>query len=262
MGNVEPWLMQAARQRIGDFADQMRTVADVSVAVPNLDWTVADLAQHVAGLPWHFEDLHKGGEGFDAPNDWAAWGDWRRAHIAKTGPEALADVIEAEFDVLFDSLDEGDNPRWFYGFATAPATVAAMVVNEGIMHGRDLAGVTGAAAPSFTKQEAQAVAEATMISIHVFLDPDKLEAQPDGVYHVGFRGGKDFSWIKRGDTLTVTEGRPAKADAHMSADPAMFMLSSMGRVGQVRAALSGKVVTYGRKPWRFLGLTNTIADGV
>jgi hypothetical protein len=42
----------------------------------------------------------------------------------------------------------------------------------------------------------------------------------------------------------------------------MFMLSSLGRVSQVKAALSGKMVTYGRKPWRFVGLGNVVADGL
>lgn len=81
MGNVEPWLMEAARQRVADFARELRTVADPSVKVPNLEWTVVELGQHFAGLPWHFQELHGSGEGFDAPDDWAAWGDGRRAHI-------------------------------------------------------------------------------------------------------------------------------------------------------------------------------------
>ena len=262
MSNVESWLLKAARKRVADFAGQLAAVSDTSVRVPNLTWSVAELGQHVAGLAWHFQDLHDAGEGFEQPADWTAWGDGRRAHVTETEAGALANRIEAEFAALFEQLEHGPDPRWFYGFATSPSTVAAMIVNECVMHGRDLAGVTDATPPVLTTREAHAVAHATMISMHVFVDPTKADAQPDGVYHVKFRGGKDYTWTKQGPELLVTEGRPAKADARLNADPAMFMMSSMGRVGQIRAGLSGKVISYGRKPWRFLGLTNVVADGV
>jgi len=259
---VEPWLLEAAQRRAKGFADQLRTVADGSAPVPNLEWTVTDLAQHVAGLPWHFRDLHEAGEGFDTPDDWAAWSDGRRAHVTETDPHALADLIEREFASIISELENGPNPRWFYGFQTSPETIAAMLVNEGVMHGRDLAGVSGSPLPRLDEREAHAAVNATMLVTPVFIDPDKAAKQPDGVYHFKFRGGKDFTYTKQSGELLVTEGKPAKADAHLNADAAMFMLSSLGRVSDAKAALSGKVVTYGRKPWRFLGLGKMVADGV
>lgn len=39
-------------------------------------------------------------------------------------------------------------------------------------------------------------------------------------------------------------------------------MASLGRISQVRAGLSGKMITYGRKPWRFLGLGKIASDGV
>ncbi len=259
---VEPWLLDAVDRRSKAFADQLRTVADSSTPVPGMAWTVADLGQHFAGLPWHFRELHEAGEGFDRPDDWAAWGDSRRAHITETDPEVLADLVESEYASIIAELRDGPDTRWFYGFATSPATVAAMMVNEGVMHGRDLAGVTGAQPPTLEANEAHAAANATMLSSHIFVDPDKAAQQPDGVYHIKFRGGKDFTWTKQGGELIVTEGKPPKADAHLNTDAGMFMMSSLGRIGQVKAALSGKMTSYGRKPWRFLGLSKIVADGV
>ncbi len=114
------------------------------------------------------------------------------------------------------------------------------MLNEAAMHGLDLALVTGGPVPKLDRREANAVCDATMAIAHVFVDPVKLAAQPDGVYHIKFRGGKDYTWTKRGSELIATEGKPPKADAHLNTDPAMCMLSSLGRIGQAKAALSGK----------------------
>lgn len=259
---VDQWLLDAARTRVANFAADLKKVRDPSTRVPNLEWTVAELGQHVAGLPWHFRDLHDDGPDFERPNDWAAWSATRRAHVTTDDLHDLATLMVDEFDALFTDLAEGDNPRWFYGSQTSPATVAAMSLNEAIMHGRDLAAVTGSTPPMHDTREAHAVAEATVLNTSVFIDPDKAATQPDGVYHVQFRGGKSYTFTKAGRELIVTEGKPPKADAHLSTDPAMFMLSSMGRVGKVRAALSGKIFSYGRKPWRLLGLEKMVAAGV
>jgi hypothetical protein len=53
----------------------------------------------------------------------------------------------------------------------------------------------------------------------------------------------------RDGALDVSEERQGRVDCHLSADPWSFMLVSYGRVGQWNAALRGKVVTWGRRPW-------------
>ncbi len=70
------------------------------------------------------------------------------------------------------------------------------------------------------------------------------------------------TWTKEGGELRISEGKPARPDAKMKADPVMFLLSSLGRVSQARAALSGKMRVSGRRPWRFLGLSKIVVDGV
>ena len=122
--------------------------------------------------------------------------------------------------------------------------------------------VTGVQALEHTSAEARAAVDAIMRTTPVFIDAGKARAQPDGVYHVRFKGGQSYTWTKAGPVLEVTVGKPAKADAHLVADPTMFLLSSLGRVSQVRAGLSGKMVAYGRKPWRFLGLGKIAVEGV
>jgi len=263
---AEPWLIDAVRARAAEFATQLRTrPAEVTGAtpLPGFDWTVADIAQHVACLPKFWGSISEQGDSFETPSDFAAFSDQARAHITETDPVALADLIEAEFATLADELSDPSAPtRVLYRQPVSTHQLGGLAVSELVVHGRDLATVTKATAPSFTRAEANAAVDGLMAVTPAFVDPDKARKQPDGVYHLSFRGGRDYTWTKSGPTLAVDEGRPPKADAHLLADPAMFILSAQGRIGQVRAGLSGKMMSYGRRPWRFLGLGTLTVDGV
>jgi hypothetical protein len=63
-------------------------------------------------------------------------------------------------------------------------------------------------------------------------------------------------------TLTVGLGKPARADCHLIADPATYLLLSLERTSQIKAALTGKMIGYGRKPWLFNRLAMAKVDGV
>jgi len=216
----------------------------------------------VASLPGFWQGIHDAGGHFDRPDDFAAFSDAGRAEITITDASELADLIESVFADYIAELKTHDGKLWLYGAETTPAKMCGLIINETVLHGRDLAVVTGAEAPMYTQDEANLAVGAMMDTTPFFIDEDKARAQPDGVYRGKFRGGKDFTWTKRGDQLIIDEGAPAKADAHLNADPATFLLASLGRIGQVRAALSGKMISYGRKPWRFLGLGTMAVDGV
>ena len=41
-----------------------------------------------------------------------------------------------------------------------------------------------------------------------------------------------------------------------------FVAASLGRINPVVAGLTGRIVAYGRKPWRLARLGNAVVDGV
>ncbi len=258
------WLAADVRRALGAFVAQLRSGVEGATKVPNLDWTVSELGAHVASLPGFYDVQHEAGDHFEQPDDFDAMSTSARAHITETEVEAVADRLEAEYGRFFKEY--GDLPaqtqRCFYGRRTNLLSLCAMFVNELILHGRDLAAVTGAEMPKLNRQQANAIADATMIITPSFVDRDKARQQPNGVYGVSFRGGSDYTWTLSDGDLIITEGKPAKADARLNADPVTFMMTSMGRMSDARAALSGGMVAYGRKPWRFLGLGTITADGV
>ena len=137
----------------------------------------------------------------------------------------------------------------------------AMMLSELVLHGRDLAMVTGAAKPELTRQQTNAIIDAISVTTPQFVDPTKARALPDGVYHLHFRGGRDFTWRLQDGSLSITRGEPSRPDARLNADPVTFLMSSLGRISDLRAGITGGIVSYGRKPWRFLALGNIVADG-
>lgn len=260
---VAPWLLDAARARVGEFADQLRSGVDGDRPVPNLVWSVSELGQHVACLPAFWSELHEGGDTFDLPDDFAAYSDHQRiSRITETDPATLADVIEHEMEAYLQRLAAGDIDPWLYGRQTTPSNMCGSMIEECVLHGRDLAAVTGVTPPTLTPREALVIVEAMMIITSPFVDPAKASAQPDGVYHVSFRGGRDFTWTKSGDALEIVPGRPSKPDARLNADPVAFVMTSLGRMSNARAGLTGKIVAHGRRPWRFVGLGGIAVDGV
>lgn len=261
MVKAEEWLIESARERASEFGDHLRK-AKPSDAIPNLNWSVADLGQHLACLPSYWRS--RNAEGVDAtqPSDFAGFSDSARAHITSQDVDELAALIETEFGAFLDELTEWNDVFWIFGTPVSASQLAAIAINEFIVHGRDLAAATGQPLPRHTSQEALAAAEATLVMAPAFVDATKAKSQPDGVYHVRFRGGGDWTWEKRGGELLVGQGKPPKVDAHLFADPEAFVLSSLGRIGQITPALTGKTIAYGRKPWRLLGLGKIVADGV
>lgn len=260
--NASASLAKAVLERSGAFADQLRHVADGDTPVPNLDWSVTELGRHVAGLPQFWTGQHAAGAIFERPTDFAAFSQAMQGYVHESEPAAIADRLEVEFGAFVDRMRADPQQRWLYGIRVNPADLFGLGLNELILHGRDLAAVTSGRAPQHTNVEALAAVDALMRTTPVFVDEAKALAQPDGVYHVRFRGGQSYTWTKAGPNLEITLGKPVKADATLVADPTTFLLSALGRISQVRAGLSGKMVSYGRKPWRFLGLANIAVEGV
>lgn len=254
------WLRGEVRAAASAFADQLRSVGDTSVQVPNLDWSVADLGRHVASLPQLYRDQNRIGPGFEPPDDWAAFSAAARAHITTSDGGELADLIVGEAETLL-TADDPTESRQLYGCETTVGNTAAGMLTECILHGQDLGRLSGHR-PKLGQRQALAGLEQQMALTPVFVDADKA-AKLAGTYGLRFRGGPDFTYqIDETGRLTVERGWPDRADARLNADPAAFIASSLGRISPVVAALTGRIVAYGRKPWRLAQLGNAVVEGV
>ena len=256
------WLTAEVRRAATAFGNQLRTVGDSNTKVPNLDWTVAELAAHLICLP----DVYRSQAGLDgafvAPDDWAAFSIASRAHITETDTARLADQLDEVLNGWIAELDpDGGGPRLLYGQVTTGKNITAGILTELLLHGMDLAAITGATV-TMTREHAVAALPAMMALVPAFIDPAAAR-RCEGVYHLRFRGGPEYAYRVDGDGhLTVADGKPDKADVHLIADPVTFMKLSLGRTGQIKAALTGKVMAYGRKPWLLAWLEAAKVPGV
>lgn len=246
---------------------------DGATGVPGLDWTVAELTAHIASLPRLYRSQHRLGEGFERPADFARFSAEQRSHIDTGDLAVVADHLRSEVTGLLvelDALDAAggdgriggvDAPRWQYGQPTTARNWAAAILSELVIHGQDLAGLTGNP-PRLTRDQANAVLPAMFAVAPAFTDPEKAR-RAAGVYHMHFRGGAD--WIYRigeaGD-LTVERGRPDRPDARLDADPAVFVLVALGRRNPNLAALRGQMIAWGRRPWKMIAAGDITVAGV
>ncbi|MGB5760302.1 MAG: SCP2 sterol-binding domain-containing protein [Acidimicrobiales bacterium] len=254
------WLRAEVRAAARLFGEQLRSLPDTSVQVPNLEWSVAELGRHLASLPHLYREQHRVGTSFESPTDWRQFSATARAHITTNDGAELARLIAVEVETLLVPPDP-DERRMLYGCETTVANTAAGMMTECILHGQDLGRLTGHK-PRLERRHALAGLEQQMALTPVFINPDKA-AGLAGVYGLRFRGGSDFTYrIDELGKLAVERGWPGRADARLNADPATFLAASLGRVNPVAAALTGKIIAYGRKPWRMAQLGNAVVDGV
>lgn len=254
------WLRREVRTAAAGFAEQLRAVSDTSDKVPNLEWSIADLGAHLSSLPRLYREQDRLGASFEAPTDWSAFSVEARSHVTTTDAEELAVHLIEEAETLL-APDDPNELRMLYGRETNVFNTAAGMLTECILHGQDLGRLTGHK-PVLTKRHALAGLEQQMALTPVFVDPVKA-AKLAGTYGLRFRDGPDFTYrIDRDGQFVIDRAWPDQADARLNADPAAFLAAGLGRINPLVAGLTGKIVAYGRKPWRMAQLGNIVVDGV
>jgi hypothetical protein len=240
-------------------------------AMATADWSVADTAAHVAVIAAMYTRILR----FAEPAFPAIQGD-----VLATSVDTVADV-NARALALFPERDQaalvarlrhdiGDilavtehadpaTPVTWLGDSKLPiAGVLAHLVNELQIHGRDIAGATGA---PWAVRPADAA---------LFFDVFFVELIRHGVGHlldnderprgrriaVGFRSHHTTPVVivlQHGQVTVEEWGGPT--DVRIFFDPPAFNLMMFHRISKARAALTGSVVVRGPRPWllpRFL----------
>jgi hypothetical protein len=70
-----------------------------------------------------------------------------------------------------------------------------------------------------------------------------------GAYEIRLRGDGRVVFAFDDGTLRIDPADDQRIDCRLSADPAVFLLASYGRIPVWRTALTGAVIASGRKPW-------------
>lgn len=242
--------ISALDDAVGRFTGLLRSVPDPGVPALGV-WDVAELANHVS-LVFTMHPPIVRGEGSPIRDHREIPQEWRQrvADDPERDLEVLAQRIERALKDLKDAFDEvewSDSVPW-HGTTTSPVwAIGGVLLSEAEMHGRDIADAIGAPW-RISSDHARLIADSQLPEMPYFVDPDRAK-DLDCVIEVRVRGGtRSFLALSDGD-LRVSTDRPNRSiDCHISADPVAWLLVGYGRLSPVRAALTGKIFAWGRRP--------------
>ena len=252
-----PWLRAEIDRAASGIATTLRRV-DASTPVPGLDWTAGHLGAHVASFPDFYRHLATQPEPLPIPTDFDAFAlEMMDARLGRS-TEQLADDIESGFADWTDELGDDGAASLMSWVRHDVAGVGGAALNELLIHRRDLTPLTGETV-EVSPDQARAILDGLLPMSAAFVDPT-VARRCVGTFHVHLRGGTDWTIRVADATAVVTAGRPDRADVRTSVEPVSMLLTSLGREPQWKAAITGKAIAWGRKPWlalRFAQLFNS-----
>ena len=227
-------------------ADLLRGMPAGDLPLARVEWSAAETGAHLVSLARRYRVMVRRMRRL--PSSLAEDNQRALAEVPERDPRVLADLLTTEVDVLLDVLGpDGDRPTFYFACPHTSAGLGAIMLTELLVHGLDLARATGTPWP-ISRDQAAACVHGLVPAVIQFADAAKARAAT-GTYHLHVRGSHDWTIRIHGDGTAVERGRPLRADLHFSVEPVAFLLTSFGHLGRTRAALTGKLVAWGRKPW-------------
>ena len=173
-------------------------------------------------------------------------------------PVVLADRIATladEFDAVA-SRSQSATVDWLQGTRLPPSAVAGHLLNECLVHGHDIAKATGRPWP-IRRHHALLAIDGFLLPLlaalppTAFLNQEKAESFRARI-ELRPRGGRRTLMVFDGGSLTLDAAGTPDVDAHISADPAAFLLVFIGRQKIWKPLLGGKLAAWGPRPWKLI----------
>jgi uncharacterized damage-inducible protein DinB len=242
------------------LADMIRPLADTAIPVPGSDWTVGETANHVAMAGQLFLDLASGiprvhgdvtKEGLAAANaEWLARDPERRA-------DRLADAIVSSTRTFLDSVEgrPGSQPVVTPAGKMEMETLLSYALTHTLVHACAIARALQTK-PPLRKEHVKLMMPFLTVGMQSFVRKDKTkDLTASFLLHV--RGGPQLAVTFDKGVLRLDTMPPRRVDCHISAEPIALFLVAMGLKKQWGPIATGKLVTWGTKPWlalQFVGL--------
>ena len=249
-------LKERVRESGHGLVELMRQSTDPGLTAVGY-WTVGDLSGHLTQVFGNFSLMARGGASpFGDESKLAEHhDDYLREHPERD-PHVLADGVETSLNEILEAAETsspGDLVTWHGGIRIPLAVLLALILDEAIVHGWDLA-------QAEQKEWNIAPVDAALaIKGLVSVAPDFLTPEGENArasYRVRLRGDGSITFRFEGGRLTVSSYDEGPVDCKISAAPVDFVLVGAGRIGMWGPIAKGKVVAYGKKPWMGLKFTN------
>jgi uncharacterized damage-inducible protein DinB len=251
---------EALLEVVESVAGMLRPLADTAVPVPGSDWTVGETANHLAMAGQLFVDLAGGAT---RPH-----GDRTRESVAAANAELLARDPERRADLLADALVS--STRAFLDvvptrppsqLVMTPAgqmdmdTLVTYALSHTMQHGCAIARALHRPLP-VTKEYVNLVMPFLTVGMENFVLKEKTK-DLTASFLLRLRGGPKLAVTFDKGRMSIDAKPPHRVDCHISADPVALYLVAMGLKKQWGPIATGKLMTWGTKPWlalQFVGL--------
>ena len=248
-----------AKERVRDSGNRllalMRSTTDPGRTAVGY-WTVGDLSGHLNEVFGNFSLMIRGGDSpiTDVTTMSEHYDDYLREHPERD-PHVLADDIEKSLTQILEtaeSIQPTEAIVWHGGIVIPAAVLLALVVDEAILHGWDIAQAEHRDWPIAPLDAALSLKGLVAVAPN-FLTEEGKKANVS--YGVKLRNNGTITFRFANGKATVSSFDEGPVDCRISASPTEMLLVGAGRIGQWGPVAKGKVVAYGKKPW--LGLKFT-----
>ncbi|HEX6527784.1 MAG TPA: maleylpyruvate isomerase family mycothiol-dependent enzyme [Streptosporangiaceae bacterium] len=269
---ITPGQWEAARAALRDSGERFTELISSChpEAAATRHWSIADTVAHVTSIAlWDASAAQPGHA--PPPYPWNAVADQVLTTTVDTvkvlNEQVMERFTERDLQVLAKQLRthiddmlrtsaglDPDRPVRWLGDSRAPlAGIFAHLTNELQIHGRDIARATGSRwviPPAYAAQFLDVfVAGLTRQGLGRFLDRDGAAPGRRIAVKLVSRHMSPLILVLSPDGAVTLADRDIPVDVRVRLDPATFNLMMFGRVSRVRAALAGKVVVSGPRPW-------------
>lgn len=267
---VTPAKWSAVRAAVADMADRFGTLVEGGDpdAAATEDWTVAETAAHVAAMAWCYTALATSPDTplpLDGIKELVAVTTVDNIHggineamlraYPEREPAALVLRLRESVADLLAGTADADPERtvdWLGGSQLPVAGLLAHLTNELLIHGRDIARALDVPWP-MPEEYSALFFELFMVEIARNGVGNVLEdGRPPrkGRIAVEFRSAHTDPVTIVLDSGAVWAEEPGgRTDVRLYFQPAVLSLVLFHRIGRPRAALSGALRVWGRRPW-------------
>jgi hypothetical protein len=233
------------------FAALLRGAGAGATMVPGMRWTVGEIGAHVVQSAVHAREVVEGarssyeGVGFNAAVD-----ERLLAAQPERDPARLADLVESSYDALAEALlGRPDDEVLGVVNQLTPSSLRAILALDFMLHGTQIAMATGQAYDF----PVEAMRSAGAVVLPALVDA-RAAAGLTATFSLRLRGAAPLLYGWENGALWVDDGRPRRVDCHVLADPRAFLLQGIGLAPMWKLALTGRMLSYGRRPWLALKL--------
>jgi hypothetical protein len=184
---------------------------------------------------------------------------------AERDPVVLGRRMAAAGEALTAVLDGAEDDRavtWLGGMVLPLSAIGAHVVEESLVHGRDIARSQERGWPIDRAHATTAVGRFVLPMMEAMNPADSVDTAAAAGLNAAFdfrirRTGR-LAFVFVDGSLHVERDFAGRADVHISADPAAFLLVFLNRAHPLRAALTGQLAVWGRRPWLMPRLSQVV----